>query len=407
MTYRCAAKGFDRAGADGQGHDELIVRRREAPDTTGNEKARHFSRAFSSLLSGVACLSQARSLGEVQHALQWTHGIGDQRRVDDYLVTALTQALQGTLKRIHRHPRAMCTTPARRAVAGRRRLDEDLVRAQLLHLVEDASVSGHDERLVGQALRCGNHLAGGADHVSQLDDCFRRLRVNQNRRLGVQGFHVFELLGFELFVDDAGTVPQQHIGTGFTLNVTTQVLIWRPDDFLTVVHQALDDLQRAARGHHPVRTGFDGCRGVGIHHHGTLRVLVAKSGELVDRAPHIERAGGFERRHEHAFFRVENFRGFAHETYTRHQHSAGCMVIAEARHFQRVGHATTGFLGQRLDNRITIIVSDQHGVLLLEFLCNVGTVMRLLCRAQRPGLFGIEMRLHQETFGDLCHVHGT
>lgn len=83
------------------------------------------------------------------------------------------------------------------------------------------------------------------------------------------------------------------------------------------------------------------------------------------------------------------------------------MVIAEARHFQRVGHATTGFLGQRLDNRITIIVSDQHGVLLLEFLCNVGTVTRLLCRAQRPGLFGIKMRLHQETFGDLCHVHGT
>ncbi|RMP50647.1 hypothetical protein ALQ21_200105 [Pseudomonas savastanoi pv. glycinea] len=208
-------------------------------------------------------------------------------------------------------------------------------------------------------------------------------------------------------MDNAGTVPQQHIGTGFTLDIATQMLVWSPDDFLAVVHQAFDDLQRTARGHYPVRTGFDRCRGVGIHHHGTLRVLIAERGKLIDRAPYVKRTGGFERGHEHTFFRVENLRGFAHETHACDQYSTGSVVIAEAGHFQRVGHATAGFLGQGLNDRVAIIVSDQHGILLLEFGSNVGSVTRLLCRAQRFGLLRIEMSLHQETFGDLCHVRGT
>ncbi|MCY1438392.1 hypothetical protein D9M71_545880 [compost metagenome] len=140
----------------------------------------------------------------------------------------------------------MCTTAARRAVTRRWGFDKDLVRAQLLHLVENAAVGRNDQRLVRQALCRRDQLTGGAHGVRQFDHRGRRLRVHQNRRIRVQRLHVFKLLGLELFVNDAGTVPQQHVGTGLALDVGPQVLVRAPDDGLAVVHQAFDDLQRTA-----------------------------------------------------------------------------------------------------------------------------------------------------------------
>ncbi|MNG24070.1 hypothetical protein D3C84_1087540 [compost metagenome] len=89
-------------------------------------------------------------------------------------------------------------------------------------------------------------------------------------------------------MNDAGTVPQQHVGTGLTLNVGAQVLVRPPDDGFAVIHQAFDDFQRTARRHHPVRTGFDRRRGIGVNHHRTLRMLVAECGKLIDRTPQVQ-----------------------------------------------------------------------------------------------------------------------
>ena len=140
----------------------------------------------------------------------------------------------------------MRATATRSAVAGRRGFDEDLVGAQLLHFVKNAAIGGHDKRLVGQVLRRCDQLAGRANSVCQVDDRLRRLRVNQNGRIRVQRFHVFKLLGLELFMDNARTVPQQHIGTRLTLDVAPQVFVRPPDNRLAVIHQAFDDFQRTA-----------------------------------------------------------------------------------------------------------------------------------------------------------------
>ncbi|CAI8702265.1 hypothetical protein EMIT0P100_100127 [Pseudomonas sp. IT-P100] len=180
-----------------------------------------------------------------------------------------------------------------------------------------------------------------------------------------------------------------------------------PDNRFAVVHQAFDDFQCTARRHHPVRPGFDCCRGIGIHHDGTFRVLIAERRKLVYRATQVERTGRFQGRHEHAFFRVEDFRGFAHELHAGDHHGLGRVSIAEAGHFQRVGDTATGFFSQGLNNRITIKVGNQHRVLSLELGGNGSTVIGLFLGCQRLGLLGVEVGLNQKAFGNLRHVRKT
>lgn len=162
--------------------------------------------------SGVPGLAQARGLGEVEHALERTDRPRDQRRVDEDFPAALAQAGQGPLERVHRHPRAVRATAAGGAVAGGGGLDEILFRAQLLHLVEDAAIGGDDEGLVRQGLRGLDQLAGRAHGIGQRDHAFRRFGVDQDGGVRVERLHVFQLLGLELLVDDAGAVPEQHVG---------------------------------------------------------------------------------------------------------------------------------------------------------------------------------------------------
>ena len=208
-------------------------------------------------------------------------------------------------------------------------------------------------------------------------------------------------------MDDAGTVPQQHVGAGLALDVGAQVLVGPPDDLLAVVHQALDDLQGAAGSHHPVGPGLHRSGGVGIHHHGALGMLVAERRELIHRAPQVQGTGGFQGRHEHAFFGVEDLRRLAHEAHPGHHHGLGRMGIAETGHFQGVGNTATGLFGQGLDHRIAIEVGNQHRVLGLELSRDGGTEMGFLLGTQRHGLLGVEVGLNQKAFGNLRHVRKT
>ncbi|MCY1440648.1 hypothetical protein D9M71_569320 [compost metagenome] len=136
-------------------------------------------------------------------------------------------------------------------------------------------------------------------------------------------------------------------------------------------------------------------------------MLVAERRELVDRAAQVEGARGFEGRHQHAFFRGEDFCRLAHEAYAGNDHRLGRMVLAEASHFQRVGHATAGLFGQRLDDRVAIVMGDQNGVLGLELGSDGRTVVGLLLGCQRIGLFGVEVSLNQQAFGNLGHDRWT
>ncbi|MCY1404036.1 hypothetical protein D9M71_192360 [compost metagenome] len=132
-------------------------------------------------------------------------------------------------------------------------------------------------------------------------------------------------------------------------------------------------------------------------------MLVAEGGELVHRATQVQGAGRFQGGHQHAFFRIEDLGRLTHESHAGNDHGLRRMLIAETGHFQGVGNAAAGFLGQSLDHRIAVVVGDQHGIARLQFGGNGGTVMRLLLGRQLFGLLGGKMGLDQKAFGKLCH----
>ena len=228
--------------------------------------------------------------------------------------------------------------------------------------------------------------------------------MHENRRLGIQRLHILQLFGLELFVNDARAIPEQHVRTGFTLHIATEMLVRSPDDLLAVVHEALDDFQRATGSHHPVGTCLDRSGGVGIDHHGALGVLIAKSRELRNGAAKIQRTGGIERWHQHTLFGIEDLGRLTHELHAGDHYRLRRMLIAETRHFQRVRYATTGFLGQRLDHRIGVVMRHEHCILLLQLSGNLATQLRLLLGRQGRGLLGGQMSLHKDAFGYLRHV---
>jgi hypothetical protein len=63
-------------------------------------------------------------------------------------------------------------------------------------------------------------------------------------------------------------------------------------------------------------------------------VRVTALGKLIGGTPKIKRAGGLKIRHEHAFLRIQDLRGLAHETHPGHDQGWGGMVMAKARHLE-------------------------------------------------------------------------
>ncbi|MNT19688.1 hypothetical protein D3C72_1549560 [compost metagenome] len=103
-----------------------------------------------------------------------------------------------------------------------------------------------------------------------------------------------EFDALEFVMHEATTLPQQHVGARFLLDVGTQVLVGCPQDFLALRMQVGNDVEADGRGHHPVRARLDGRAGVGVHHHRAVRMGVAEGREFIDRTAEIERAGRVE-----------------------------------------------------------------------------------------------------------------
>ncbi len=64
----------------------------------------------------------------------------------------------------------MRTAAAGGTIAACWRFNEFLMRRQLLHLVEDTAVGGHDETGVVHLLRRLQQLGGGTNRIRHLDD---------------------------------------------------------------------------------------------------------------------------------------------------------------------------------------------------------------------------------------------
>ena len=172
--------------------------------------------------------------GEIQHALQGYHRPFRQRPIHRHPIAALEQRVIQAIQRIHGHPGAVGTTAAGGVIARCRCHQELLVRRQLLQLVEDALVRGHDECRIGQRDCRLNDLRGRTDDIRNLQHGVRRFGVRQYRRLGMQSLEIQQPSGLEFLVHNAGTVPQQHVCPGTLLDVSAQVLIRRPDDLFAL-----------------------------------------------------------------------------------------------------------------------------------------------------------------------------
>ena len=190
--------------------------------------------------------------------------------------------------------------------------------------------------------------------------------MNQHHRVGVFRLQRRQFLPFEFVMDDARTLPQQHIRARFAADVVTEVAVGSPNQFLAARFQIRHDFQRHRRRDHPVGTRFHGGGSVGVHHHRTVGVLIAKRRKRLFRATQIQRTFRFQIRHQHRFFRAEDFRALAHEAHARHHQCIGFVFRAEARHLQRIAHASARFQSQILNQRIDVIMRHQDRVFLLQ-----------------------------------------
>ena len=279
------------------------------------------------------------------------------------------------------------------AVAGGRRFDEGFSGVQRAQFVHHAVVGGDDKFARIHFFGGFQNGRGRANRVRQRHHVNRRLRVYQHFRAGVLFHQRLQLKGLELVMHDARAVPHHHVGTGLALDVAAQMPVGCPEDFLALVFQRTHDVQRAARCHNPVGPRLDGGAGVGIHHHRTVGMRVAKGAELIYRAAQVKRAGGVQVGHQHALFGRQDFGGFAHETHARHHQRLRRMVAAKTRHFQRIADNAAGFFGQVLQIWMHVVVRHHDGVLFFQQATNLVFQRRPLglCRLDRharPGVLG-------------------
>ena len=135
----------------------------------------------------------------------------------------------------------------------------------------------------------------------------------EHRSIGMNMLQIQNTPCLEFLVHDACTIPQQDIGPRLTLHVIAEMPIRRPNDRLILRGQMLSNIERNAGSHHPVGARLDRCRGVGIHHHLSLRVGITESREFIDRATLVQRAGCLESRHQHALVRSQDLGRLAHK----------------------------------------------------------------------------------------------
>ena len=190
--------------------------------------------------------------------------------------------------------------------------------------------------------------------------------MNKNGGVRIKRLHACQRLGFEFVVHNAGPLPAEDVSACLLLNIIAEMSVRCPDNFLPQAVQMLNQLNGDAGGHDPVCPRFYRRGGVGINHHGTVRMGVAEGGERVNRAAKIERTLGIQRRHQNGFFRAENFRRFAHKTHASNKQRGSRMFCAKARHLQRVRDAAPGLFRQLLDFRVGVVMRHHHRVSLFQ-----------------------------------------
>jgi hypothetical protein len=180
------------------------------------------------------------------------------------------------------------TAAAGRPFPGGRRFEKLFSRHRLLHLIKDPAIGCHNKLLLRQCFCGSDQLAGGTYCVSHIHNRLWRFRMHQNRSLRIKSLHAGQRLGFEFIVHDAGTLPAEYISPGLFLDIISQVSVRCPDDLLPQTIQMFNQLDGDTGGHNPVCTRFNRGRSIGVNHHGSVRMRIAKGVELINWAAQIK-----------------------------------------------------------------------------------------------------------------------
>ena len=227
--------------------------------------------------------------------------------------------------------------------------------------------------------------------------------MSQDRRIGVQGFHVLQSPRLEFFMHDAGSIPEQHVYASLALYIGAQVLVRCPQNLFPGIHQVLDNIDGNTGSHYPVRARLHRGRGIGIHHHGTLRVLIAELAETIDGTGYVQRTGCFQGRHQYFLVRTEDLCRLTHEAYPRHNQDVGIAVMTEAGHLKAVPYEATAVFCQFLQQRIGIVMRNQFGILLCHQRLDLFAITCHFVATQGPRkLCPVEVVLDDFSVGSEC-----
>jgi hypothetical protein len=82
-------------------------------------------------------------------------------------------------------------------------------------------------------------------------------------------------------------------------------------------------------------------------------MLVAERRELVAGVARSSEHSACEVRHQHALLGIEDLRGLAHEAHAGDDDGLALVLVAEARHLERVGNGAARGLREVLQVRVT------------------------------------------------------
>ena len=173
------------------------------------------------------------------------------------------------------------------------------------------------------------------------------------------GLELENLFHRKLLVHMTGSLPQQHVPSGQTVDVSTQILI-RTEDDGGVLGERFNDLARVAAGYHHVGDGLCGSGGVDITNHGVAGMCLDKRLELVGRTALGQRTRGVEVGYQHLLVGTEYLVGLAHEVNAAHDDNLSVGGGSLLRQCQAVSHE----VGDVLNVVLGVIVSHDDGILL-------------------------------------------
>lgn len=225
------------------------------------------------------------------------------------------------------------------------------------HLIEDADLCCHDERVFGMINDVSQQRRGRSHHIGNIQDRACAFRMGQHNGGGISILESGDLLQIKRFVHLAVTIPTDDVASGVLVQPLSEMFVGPKHDG-HVRGQGGDHVFGICRRTDQVRHGLDLKTAVHIAHHGMTGMgvdegLVGLGWTLLD-----QRAAGIERGEDDDLVRVQQLGCLRHEPNTGQQDHVGFGTLRFKRKLQTVAD----HVGNILYFRTLVVVGQDHGV---------------------------------------------